>query len=93
MTVRERVRGRNVAGRRQSRFAECPARRAKGETIVSDGLRQRGKESDAVQLGVRVFAAKYDALDFCLALRADWLEFNTRLSPFSSILPLQQHMI
>ena len=48
----------------------------------------RDWESDAVQLGLRMFAAKYDALDFCLALRADWLEFNTRLSPFSSILPL-----
>ena len=30
---------REVAGRRQSRFAECLARRAKGDAIVSDGWR------------------------------------------------------
>lgn len=32
---------REVAGRRQSRFAECPAKRANGDAIVSyDGLRK-----------------------------------------------------
>ncbi len=32
---------REVAGRRQSRFAECPAKRAKGDAIVSDGWKER----------------------------------------------------
>lgn len=32
---------REVAGRRQSRFAECPAKRAKGDAIVSDGSKER----------------------------------------------------
>ena len=31
-----------MAGRRHSRLAECPARRAKEEAIVTDGLQQRG---------------------------------------------------
>lgn len=33
---------REVAGRRQSRFAECPAKRAKCDAIVSDGWKERG---------------------------------------------------
>lgn len=32
---------REVAGRRQSRFAECPAKRAKGDAIVPDGWKER----------------------------------------------------
>ena len=33
---------RGVAGRRQSRFADCVAKRAKGDAIVSDGRKRRG---------------------------------------------------
>ena len=32
---------REVADWRQSRFAECPAKRAKGDAIVSDGWKER----------------------------------------------------
>ena len=35
---------RGVADRRQSRFAECLAKRAKGDAIVSDGWKIYGKE-------------------------------------------------
>ena len=35
---------RGVAGRRQSRFAEFLAKRAKGDTIVSDGWKRIGQE-------------------------------------------------
>lgn len=32
---------REVAGRRQSRFAECSTKRAKGDAIVADGWKGR----------------------------------------------------
>ena len=32
---------REVAGRRQSLFAECPTKRVKGDAIVSDGWKER----------------------------------------------------
>ena len=35
---------RGVADRGQSRFAECLAKRAKGDAIVSDGWSMYGKE-------------------------------------------------
>lgn len=49
---------REVAGRRQSRFAECPAKRAKDDAIVSDGLKRRGsvglgEVSETLSEGIR----------------------------------------
>lgn len=40
----------------------------------------RDWKSDAVQLGLRIFAAKYDALDFCLALacRLAGIQYTTQ---------------
>ena len=32
---------RGVTGRRQSRLAECPAKRAKGDAIVPDGWKEK----------------------------------------------------
>ena len=58
-----------MAGRTQSRFAACPAKRAKGNAIVSDGSKGRGlyqgldRNSKSSEILSKEFRRRWDTDD------------------------------